>query len=470
LKPSLNPPLALFPALILAATWLSAQGAALRSLPAGPDTAATGPFDSGTAPDGGGMDDMDLTMEEGLAGGTSSVQADAGFWRKWIGEPLRLTVNHEISEKVQSPVHIRNNRSSLRGEYAKYLLGNFFVQADYKLTAHLKRDHQAVAKGKSVALEHTLREAFLQASVYGTSLKLGYQILVWGESDGGGAITDEISPRNYSELFFVSQEESRIGQPMATLSQYTGWGEWSLVFVPFPAYNKMPGVGTAYWYDPFAGAPVRKAKRDAQDEFEYGARWKRALGRSDISLMGGSLMDNDPVFRFAGDTIREEKLRFSFAGAAFNYSLENLLVKGELAAKHPKAFMAASGRTLEKPVLDGSLGFEFSRGGTFSLGLEAVHNRVLRWDPAIQGVPEATNTLVLIASDRFLNENLSVNLLTRYSEPYTTVMNIGMASYRVSDNVTLELEGHFPYVDDERSSTWMYRDQKQAVFRWRLQL
>jgi hypothetical protein len=49
-------------------------------------------------------------------------------------------------------------------------------------------------------------------------------------------------------------------------------------------------------------------------------------------------------------------------------------------------------------------------------------------------------------------------------------MNIGMASYRVSDNVTLELEGHFPYVDDERSSTWMYRDQKQAVFRWRLQL
>jgi hypothetical protein len=85
-------------------------------------------------------------------------------------------------------------------------------------------------------------------------------------------------------------------------------------------------------------------------------------------------------------------------------------------------------------------------------------------------VPEATNTLVLIASDRFLNENLSVNLLTRYSEPYTTVMNIGMASYRVSDNVTLELEGHFPYVDDERSSTWMYRDQKQAVFRWRLQL
>jgi len=462
------PPPALIFALTLAATMLSARSTTLSPLPVKPDTAATGPLNTGAGMDGG---EMDLTMDEGPAGGMSAVPTDPDFWRKWIREPLRLTMKHEISEKVESPVHIMNNRSSVRGEYSKYFLGNFFVQADYKLTAHLNRDHMAVAKGESVAWEQTLREAFLQASAFGTSFKVGYQILVWGESDGGGGpITDEISPRNYSELFFVSQEESRIGQPMATLSQYTGWGEWSLVFVPFPAYNKLPGVGTAYWYDPFGGAPVRKVERDAQDEFEYGARWKKALGRSDISLMGGSLMDNDHVYKFAKDTVLEEDQRFAFAGAAFNYSLENLLIKGELAAKQPKAFLASTGQTLEKPELDGSLGLEFSRGGTFSLSLEAVQNRVLRWDPSIQGVPEATNTLVLIASDRFLNETLSINLLTRYSEPYTTVLNIFMAAYKVSDNLSLELEGHYPYVDDERSSTWMYRNQKQVVFRWQLQL
>lgn len=459
-------PTPLIPFLILAATMLSAQSTTLHPAPTAPDSAEAGAFNTGTGPDGG---DLDLAMEEGEVG-EASASAGPDFWREWFRDPLRLTVKHEISAKVEPPTSIRNNRSSVRWEYAKYLLGTVHAQADYKLTLHLNRDHLAEARGEDVAFEHMLREAFLQASVKGTSLKAGYQTLIWGESDGGGAITDEISPRNYSELFFVSLEESRLGQPMATLNQYTPWGEWSLVFVPFPAYNKTPDTGTAYWQDAFGGAPVTEVERMAHREFEYGARWKKVLGRSDISLMGASLMDNDPVYRFEVNGIRKESLRFAMAGATCNYSLENLLVKVEAAVKHPKAFSGSSGRILEKPVLDGSLGFEFSRGGTFSLSLEVVQNQVLRWDPEIQGVPEGTSTLVLIAGDRFFNQNLSLNVLTRYSEPYATMMNILSASYKINDNVTLELEGHYPYVDDQRSATWIYRDQKQAVFRWQLQL
>ncbi len=113
-------------------------------------------------------------------------------------------------------------------------------------------DKATEAEDEEVLFETSSKEAFLQASFADTSIKGGVQIMIWGESDGG-AIADVISPRDYSELFFISLEESRIGQPMLIIDQFSAIGDWSLFYIHDPEFNEYPEKGTAYYYDPFDG-------------------------------------------------------------------------------------------------------------------------------------------------------------------------------------------------------------------------
>ena len=120
----------------------------------------------------------------------------------------RFTLKHEASYNTVKPEKTINNRSSFRWEFSKFFGNYFFFQFDTKLNAFWGNDHRGEAEDKDPLLETSTKEAFLQFSAGDTSVKAGIQILIWGESDGG-AVTDVISPRDYSELFFISLEESR---------------------------------------------------------------------------------------------------------------------------------------------------------------------------------------------------------------------------------------------------------------------
>ncbi|MFZ1982841.1 MAG: hypothetical protein WAU91_00410, partial [Desulfatitalea sp.] len=299
----------------------------------------------------------------------------------------------------------------------------------------------------------------------------GTQVLIWGISDGG-AITDVISPRNYSELFFISLEESRIGQPMLTLDQFTPIGAWELFFIPDPDFNKYPEEGTAYYYDPFDDLAQYQDDPSDRALFEYGLRWKKTFGKSDVSLMTASLMDNDYAYRMDGYTdtgkilITKTKQRYSLLGMTANYAKGKFLYKWEVAYKAPKAFNDEAFHVVKKNVVDTSLAVEYSPGpGAYTLSLEVVNNHVMDWGHEIQGVPRDTNSLILVWNKSFFNDDFTVNWMTIYREPNTVYLHSLTTSYNWNDNLTLCLDAYYPDVKDERSSYWVYRDQKQLIFR-----
>jgi len=387
----------------------------------------------------------------------------------WVVQPLRVTLKHEVFYKVETPLRLQDNRSSLRLEYSKFFHNNFFLQLDNKTNVFWGNDHRARAEGKDAAFDNNVREAYLQASFGHTSIKAGIQLLIWGESNIQ-AITDVVTPRDYREAFLVNLEDSRLGQPMVVLDQFSPVGDWQIFFTPFPKLNKYPRKGDAYFVDAFGGNAVTQEENGYHD-FEFGGRWRKTFGKSDINFMGATLLDNDYAYWKNGFTpdgkmlIVKLKERYTMVGMTFNYAVGDLLVKGETALKMPKAFNDANLQIVKKNVLDSSLGVEYAPSGSLTFGLEAGNSHIMGWNDDIMGLPQDTNTLVLTISDKFFNDDLYINWMTTCSWPYRAFVHVLNATYKWNDHLSFELDGYVPDVKDHRSGYAPYRNQKQFAFK-----
>ena len=399
--------------------------------------------------------------DAGMEAGTEDDASPLGAWLR----AFRVSLTHEISYKFASPKRVVNNRSSVRLEFAKALTSNLYARLDTKYNLHWGNDHRARAKDENPFRELVTREAYLQSSFGTTSFRLGYQILPWGVSEGG-AITDEVSPRNSAEYFFISLEESRVGQPMLTMDHFGDAGQWTAFLVPRPGYNKYPDIGSEY---DIPGSFEQKAPDDDWGNFgtwEFGARWKRTFGKSDISLMAARLIDNDYLVR---------QQRFQMYGLTANIAIDNLLLRAEVALKKPRAFFAlpagSSDRiVVESDQLDSSFGFDYSPGGRpLTYSAEIVSSHLMDWRDDIVGRERNEVSLVGSVTNKFFNDNLTLTLLSTYTRPYTSFQHKFLSSYQIDDNSTVYFELFYPDERDERSGTWPYRDQKQFVLRYQYQ-
>lgn len=395
---------------------------------------------------------------------TARTLDDDSVLAAWL-DPLRISLKHETSYKFASPKRVVNNRSSVRLEYSKPLTSNLYLRLDTKLNLHWSNDHRAKAKDEDLFRELVTREAYLQSSFGNTSFRIGYQILPWGVSEGG-AITDEVSPRNSAEFFFISLEESRVGQPMLAMDHFGDFGQWTAFFVPRPGYNKYPDSGSEY---DIAGAFQKNEPDDGwgdTDKYEYGVRWKRTFGKSDLSLMVASLIDNDYLVR---------QQRFQMYGFSANIAKENFLLRAEVALKQPRAYFAlpvgsSDLSIVESDQFDSSFGFDYSPGGrALTYSAEVVWSRLLDWRSHIVGRERDEYSLVGSVSNRFFNDDLTLSWLTIYTKPYTSFQHRFLSSYLIDDNATVYFELFYPDERDRRSGTWPYRDQKQFVIRYQYQ-
>jgi hypothetical protein len=406
------------------------------------------------ATDTGGIGDIDLT-----AGDKADMATKAD----------RSSVGYELSLGDDGIV---NSRGWFRLEYSKFFLESFYVRLDSKLNAFIGEDHRAEAEDRRVAFESITPEAFVQYSRPGanTAFRAGVQKLIWGESEGG-AITDEVTPRNLSELFFIPLEESRIGQPMLNVDTFVSSGEWSAFYVPDAKFNKYPKRGTAYYVDAFGDAVDLRDATGEGNTHEFGGRWKKTVGRSDVSFMAASLVDNDYAYRADGlsasgrPQVARFGQRFRMVGAAFNYVSGDYQFKGEVGYKSPRAFNDAGLRVIEKNVVDSAFGVTYSLGQSNTIGVELVNSHVVDWDRRIVGVPRNNASLVINANLFFWNETLSMNWLTIYSRPYTSLTSSLRTSYKWDDATTVSVDLHAIDVPDTDSGLFRFRDRDQIFFR-----
>lgn len=418
----------------------------------------------------------ELSMpSSGLLYGAAS---DTSFWASHISGPMRLEFKYEVAYKVTKPDRIMNNRLSFRVEYSKFLFNQITLQVDTRVFTFLKDDHRTRnttfwindhPNEAEVSFGGRTRDAYLQTSFNKTSIRAGFQTLSWGESEFA-TVTDELSPLDYREPLSLNIDELRLSQLMLTVDQYSSFGKLSGFFIPYPRFNQHPKKGTGYYYDPFDGSVG--FQMDAKDEnlVEYGIRWKKTFGKSDVGIMAARLVNNEYTLRMdTVDTIAQSKLRYSVVGMTFNRAINNFLVKGEVAIKSPKAYNTSSFQIVKKNALDASLGVDYFLNNTFTISMEAVNYHIVDWDDEIQGAPEDNYMLLLVLSKQLMKNDLSINWVTMYNGPYTNFFNLLTTSYNWNDDITLYFDVLLPINNNVNSGFYRYRDQKQVGFRFQYQ-
>lgn len=413
-------------------------------------------------------DDEELSLDEDSFGFDEEQQSD-DLWSQWFTKPARVSLKHETSYKIKDPTGLVNNRSSLRLEYDKYFLDDFFVRFDGKVSGYWGGDHQTGARDYRVLI----KEGFLQGSFGNTSIKLGRQMLIWGESEGG-AITDVISPRNLTELFFINLEESRLGQDMINVDHFTSFGDFSVFYVPQAKFNLYPEAGSAYYMDPFGGMAMFSSV-DLDKQHEYGFRFKKTLGKSDVAFMAARLIDNDYISSFdqvdANGNMYFNRTagRQTMVGATFNYPVGNFLLSGEMASKSDKLFNDSNNNVLEHDMFDTAFAVEYSINGNDIVGFELVNSHIADFNDDIEYEPHNSYSLIFNYVGFFANEDFIVNWLSILSEPYTSALHSVYTTYKFDDNLSMEINGHYLSANDARSVLYQYRDERQLVFKLQYQ-
>jgi len=323
-----------------------------------------------------------------------------------------------------------------------------------------------------------VRKLYFQSGNTNTSFKLGKQIVVWGEAEGG-IITDIISPRDSTEFIFTQIEDTRVGQYMLTVDNYSGYGQVSFILNPDSQANIYPEKGHKYAapsFDTMDGFDVKAPYESANilDETEVGTRWKHTLKSIDISLMGASVRDNNPVYRFDGISPENEIIltpvheRYEMLGASSTQTRGYYLISEEIAYKFNKSFNAQSHMPgvdiCKKDVLDTAISIEYNANGAWDSMLSISNSHINNFDDAITGLKENLTTIYLSWTKNFLYETLTTSISAIYIIQNEDMVCTPEVSYDINDSWSFEASASFFAIDDIDSQLACFKNNHRIAF------
>ena len=411
------------------------------------------------------FDEKDVELEPEI---DTDSDEDQGFFST-LWKDRRFTGRHEFSYNLNEQ-YVVTNRSSLRLEWNTFFADHYYLLLDGKVTGFAPHDHFVDVEEEEYLLEGDLREAYLQVSFGNISLKVGKQIMIWGEADGA-VVTDVISPRDGSEFMFTALEDARLGQVAVRTDYYSRNGTWSVIVNPDPRTDINPKRGTEYdmeLFDPEEYVIITE-KPDWNDT-EYAVRWKRTFGNSDIALMAADLVNNQSVYTSQGETsdgkthLVKQYPRFRMLGAAGNVAKSHVLWKGEFAYTFGQTFQAEGvedrNDLTERDTLNMAVGVEYSANGAYLVSIEGSYRHIWDWDESIQGTQDDTSTITAMWSKKFLYDTLNLEYMVSYLIQARDVVHQLKTHYDLTDQLSGQLD--VTYLD---FSTDPLRDKSRVTMK-----
>lgn len=378
----------------------------------------------------------------------------------------RWTLQYQYSKKTKEDQETVTNRSSVRFEWNRLFAEHFFFLLDGKATLFFENDHQTEAREKELYSQGNLRELYTQISYGDYNLKIGKQILVWGEAEAGIA-TDVISPRDQSEFAFITLEDSRVGQYMITASGFSGTTLYEVFLNPYPEFNKEPETGTEYFItSPFLSSA--EIKEDDTRIPEYGFRIKTVFNDGDLSLMGARVQDNQAVYEYRGmNAVLQPVLQktwkpYSMVGLAGNLASGNFLWKGETAYKINRFFQTTqlneSKGLQQSNQWDSSIGFDYDAQGDYSLFFELAHSHIEDWSKDYAYLKQDETTGYVSVTQNFFNETFSMSYNLSHQFRDSSNMYQLKSLWKITDD--LHLGGDYTHfiVHSENNFLWSFKN------------
>ncbi|HSG93342.1 MAG TPA: DUF1302 family protein, partial [Methylotenera sp.] len=239
--------------------------------------------------------------------------------------------------------------TSVKGEFShtfsERISGRIEAEAFYDAIYRLDTDIQASSLELSeFETRYQLRDAYLDLSLTEQwHLRLGNQIIAWGQSDAV-VIADVIAPHNNYTLLQADLRDVRLQVPAAHFTRSDSNLTLDIVLTYDAGFNHLAPLGNEF--DPFISLrdlPQQLAQNKADNKTEYFLRLKHNFHGGDISLIIADANNNNLTLQHT----TPEQFTFSqdrFSALALTSSLSQGLwvYKAELGVHHNKALMPAA--------------------------------------------------------------------------------------------------------------------------------
>jgi hypothetical protein len=299
-------------------------------------------------------------------------------------------------------------------------------------------------------LDMGIREAYLDLFFEDFDLRIGKQVIVWGQAEGA-FITDIVSPRNLRSFILADFREIRQGVSSFKVDYYAGSfvfeGIWIPVFVPtiFPDSDSLWTRSSSL----FSGVTVVAA--DLPDSSLSNSEWfgKMSYLGSKVNweLMGGYTWTDEPYisgFNTSGEA-EQEYGRYTVLGGSFNTSVGPVVVRSEASAYLDKPFSALSSSyslSVEKhDQIQGLIGFDWRLGGV-DMSSQYIVSAVMDYEGTLisQGfeIAQIDQMVTLRLQDTYFSDRLTARMFGYFSLDSFDMLLRPYVSWSFEDGVLLE--------------------------------
>jgi hypothetical protein len=393
------------------------------------------------------------------------------------------------SELISGRNQARLNQLAVLGDGRTYLSGDI---------------RNTYSSGEDL-LQFSIREAWIDIFFENSDLRIGRQLIVWGQADGA-FIADIVTPVDFSEFLTRSFDDLRTGVDAVSWTRYFGSSNLQFVVNPVFRANSLPDPGSRWDLRPplpelievtyNSGIPDSYSIRDTQLAARLSLRpspssdvdlgllywspglpvYRKSLDSFEqngfrlpdsINLTGQHrqtlIVTGATVFRLSNSTnftselawyrqrdfdylpggIRLERINELLTAETDGLSLQELLMIAGETDLITRQLEADSTRGLlrTRPQLVGMAGVKYN-GTALSASFQYIGEYIVNHDEGILQ-DQYYQSVTLLLRRTFRRETMSVNVFGRYNLNGRDFWINPEWQYRIRDNIALNIGGHF---------------------------
>ena len=375
--------------------------------------------------------------------------------------------------QIQSPNNTQASETWMRLEGSGYT-----DHASFFTALNISENH--LLSHKSGLLLH---EAYVDTAVGNLELRVGRQIIIWGNSDAT-QITDRISPMDQSEYITRNFDETRMAVDALNLKYGTDCGDTQFIWIPRYRQSIRPTEKSPWYLGDISRNYPRLPQPDSEPESQTGTTFfDRGLADSELALKQSFFFtgwdmalshfytwQDNPVYVFekiSGVThVRPRVTRQNITGLEFSKPFGKQVFRTEAAFFWKDAIQTRANVTglLKRDRLKWLMGLDWYPGDLWTVALEYSESHILS---PVSGMvePSVRRQIYLRGSKKLFREKLTLNAAV-YFDPYVRDSLVRISGeYCPMDDLVLSLGSDiFTQGVEDRSGNFAPYDNRDQIW------
>jgi hypothetical protein len=317
-----------------------------------------------------------------------------------------------------------------------------------------------------------LREAYMEYIAAQWDMRIGRQIITWGNADGL-RITDIICPADYTEYITRDFDDIRIPVDAFNFRYLPGLADFQLIWLPLFEPSILPS-GDNPWAvstTSYQNAVIKDVKEPEQNlsNSEIAAKMSFYLSGIDLALSGFYTWDDTPTYHTSiiNDTlyITPKYHRLKYLGLEINKPCGAFVIRSEAAYYKDKYFedSVSSDGTTKKDLLKAMIGLDWYPGNDWNVSAQLADDLILDYET---GLNEKENTpiITLNISKQILRQTVEISNLLYFGFNENDLYDRLEIDYAFTDELHFS-GGTDIFQGNDSGDFGIYKDNSQLWFK-----